>query len=54
MAPDEVPTCKDGKQASEGPRLPWYRGARGEWYVIAQFALFALIVFGPPTVPGWP
>ena len=35
----------------------WWRGQRGEWYVIAQFALFLLIVLGPRTVaglPSWP
>jgi protein-S-isoprenylcysteine O-methyltransferase Ste14 len=26
---------------------PWWRGTRGEWYVIAQFALFALIALAP-------
>ena len=35
------------------PRGPWYRGARGEWYVVAQVFLFALIVFGPANLPGW-
>ena len=32
----------------------WWRGQRGEWYVIAQFALFLLIVLGPRTVAGLP
>ena len=35
-------------------RAPWWRGARGEWYVVAQFGLFALVAFGPRTWPGWP
>ena len=35
-------------------RAPWWRGARGEWYVLAQFALFALVAFGPRSCPGWP
>jgi len=35
-------------------RVPWWRGARGEWYVVAQFALFALVAFGPRSWPGWP
>jgi protein-S-isoprenylcysteine O-methyltransferase Ste14 len=37
--------------------LRWWRGARGEWYVVLQFALFALIVAGPATVgplARWP
>ena len=28
-------------------QLPWWKGRRGEWYVGLQFALFALVVFGP-------
>ena len=38
-------------------RPPWYRNARGEWYVIVQFALIALVFLGPrslPGVPPWP
>ena len=35
-------------------RAPWWRGARGEWYVVAQVALIALVFFGPRTLPGWP
>ena len=32
-------------------------GARGEWYVVIQGLLFALVVFGPASVaglPAWP
>lgn len=36
------------------PDAPWWKGARGEWYVVAQVGLFALVVFGPPTLPGLP
>jgi protein-S-isoprenylcysteine O-methyltransferase Ste14 len=35
----------------------WWRGARGEWYVVVQGALIALVLFGPPTTDGitrWP
>ena len=35
-------------------QTPWWKGARGEWYVVAQVALFALVVFGPRTWPGLP
>lgn len=35
-------------------RPPWWRGARGEWYVAAQIALMALVFFGPRTLPGLP
>ncbi len=31
---------------------PWWKGARGEWYVIAQVVLFALVIFGPPSWAG--
>ncbi len=31
---------------------PWWRGARGEYYVAVQMVLFALIAFGPRSWPG--
>ena len=33
---------------------PWYRNARGEWYVLAQCVLLPLVAFGPRTLPGFP
>jgi protein-S-isoprenylcysteine O-methyltransferase Ste14 len=36
---------------------PWWKGTRGEGFVVAQGLLFLLIVFGPRHVPGlapWP
>lgn len=33
-------------------RVPWSKGERGEWYVVAQVGLFALIVLGPRNLPG--
>lgn len=36
------------------PRGPWWRGARGEWYLVVQAGLFALVAFGPATLPGMP
>ncbi len=33
---------------------PWWRGANGEWYVVAQGVLFGVVVLAPRTVPGWP
>ena len=33
---------------------PWWKGERGEWLVVAQVALFALVVLGPRTVPALP
>ncbi len=35
-------------------RPPWYRNARGEWYVLAQFVLLPLVAFGPRTLPIFP
>jgi protein-S-isoprenylcysteine O-methyltransferase Ste14 len=32
----------------------WWRGRRGEWYVVAQFCLFGLVAFGPRNWHGWP
>ena len=33
---------------------PWWKGARGEWLVAAQFVLMGLVFFGPRRVAGWP
>lgn len=33
---------------------PWWRGTRGEWYVVAQVALIAVVFLGPRTFPGLP
>lgn len=35
-------------------RSPWWRGERGEWYEVLQFALLFLLVIGPSTWPGYP
>lgn len=32
----------------------WWRGQRGEWYVVIQFVLFALVAVGPTEWRGWP
>jgi protein-S-isoprenylcysteine O-methyltransferase Ste14 len=35
----------------------WWRGRRGEWYVLGQIGLFLLVIFGPRSVhglPAWP
>lgn len=34
----------------------WWKGRRGEWYVVAQALLFAVILFGPRSAFGlsWP
>ncbi len=33
---------------------PWWKGARGEWYVVGQILLIALVAIGPRTIGGWP
>ena len=35
-------------------RAPWWKGARGEWFVVAQIVLIALVFLGPRTVAGLP
>jgi protein-S-isoprenylcysteine O-methyltransferase Ste14 len=32
----------------------WWKGTRGEWYVVTQIALILLVLFGPRNLPGWP
>jgi protein-S-isoprenylcysteine O-methyltransferase Ste14 len=32
------------------PSSPWWKGARGEWFVFAQFVLGLLVLFGPRTL----
>jgi protein-S-isoprenylcysteine O-methyltransferase Ste14 len=34
--------------------IPWWKGPRGEWYVVIQVILFGLVIFGPRTLSGWP
>jgi protein-S-isoprenylcysteine O-methyltransferase Ste14 len=36
-----------------GSQFPWYRGTRGEWYVVAQMILMALVFFGPRGAGAW-
>ena len=35
-------------------KQPWWKGSRGEWYVIIQFVLIILVGFGPRRLPGFP
>lgn len=37
-----------------GSQPPWWRGARGEWYVVIQLLLIAGVFLGPRTLPGLP
>lgn len=31
---------------------PWWKGAKGEWYVVIQVVLFGVVAFAPATLPG--
>ena len=33
---------------------PWWKGTRGEWFVVAQVVLMMLVFFGPRTALGYP
>ncbi len=35
-------------------RTPWWKGSRGEWYVVVQFIFIMLAVVGPRSWPGVP
>lgn len=38
-------------------RSVWWRGNKGEWYVVIQFVIFLAIILGPrslPELPAWP
>jgi protein-S-isoprenylcysteine O-methyltransferase Ste14 len=34
--------------------MAWWKGTRGEWYVVVQMVLALLIAVGPRTLNGWP
>jgi protein-S-isoprenylcysteine O-methyltransferase Ste14 len=39
------------------PDTPWWKGPRGEWFVLAQIVLIGLVFLGPRTLfgqPSWP
>jgi protein-S-isoprenylcysteine O-methyltransferase Ste14 len=35
-------------------QYPWWKGRRGEWYVVVQIGLFILLFFGPRRSSGMP
>lgn len=39
---------------SDAGKAPWWKGTRGEWYVVVQFVLFVALAIGPRTLPGLP
>jgi len=32
---------------------PWWKGSRGEWFVVGQFVLIALVAAGPRSYGAW-
>jgi len=34
--------------------VAWWKGTRGEWYVVVQIVLVVLVAVGPRTWNGWP
>jgi protein-S-isoprenylcysteine O-methyltransferase Ste14 len=48
------PNKNNGRREMLTQLTSWWRGKRGEWYVVIQAALFVLVVFGPRTLPGLP
>jgi protein-S-isoprenylcysteine O-methyltransferase Ste14 len=52
-----VRRLKAGSFGEMRMRTGWWQGKRGEWYVIIQAVLFALVLLGPRTLsglPAWP
>lgn len=43
-----------GGHDGHSARAPWWKGARGEWYVVMQFIIFGFIAVGPRSAPGLP
>ena len=41
-------------EAPAAGRPPWWKGARGEWLVVAQVLLMGLVFLGPRAPAGWP
>lgn len=51
------PVLRGTETVMPGTRVPWWRGAHGEWYVAAQLVLIAVVFLGPRTwsgLPVWP
>lgn len=36
------------------PIPPWWKNSRGELFVLGQFVLIGLLIFGPRTLPAFP
>lgn len=33
-------------------KQPWWKGHKGEWYVVIQFLLFGVVAFAPASLPS--
>jgi protein-S-isoprenylcysteine O-methyltransferase Ste14 len=42
------------RDRSGAHRKPWWKGARGEWFVVAQAVLMLLVFLGPRSLGGQP
>lgn len=43
-----------GQKGGRTQQSPWWKGARGEWFVSLQLVLFAVVLFAPRNPAGWP
>ncbi len=43
-----------GGHDGPSPRAPWWKGTRGEWYVVVQVIIFGFIAVGPRSARGLP
>jgi hypothetical protein len=34
------------------PKIRWWKGTHGEWYMVAQVALIVLVFFGQSNLPA--
>jgi len=54
LSQTEHPIAQQAESASGSTKPAWWRGTRGEWYLVAQEILGILVFLGPRTYPGWP
>jgi protein-S-isoprenylcysteine O-methyltransferase Ste14 len=45
---------RGGGESHHAVHKPWWKGARGEWLVIAQVLLMVLVFLGPRAIAGQP
>jgi protein-S-isoprenylcysteine O-methyltransferase Ste14 len=44
--------CIRNKGDLQMNQQPWWKGSKGEWYVVIQVILFGVVAFAPATLPG--